>query len=113
MAEHLAEGCLLAWTARLVQVNESVVRRLKRRTGVYAKAFHDGRAHNLKVVALQADKRHGYAANKAHPVWEAEVIDPVTKFVVPHGQGTRDETLIRRCWTMPRADWSIVMRWSC
>lgn len=96
VAEHLAEGCSLAGTSRLVQVNESVVRRLKRRTGVHGKAFHDERVHSLEVAALQADERHGYATDKAHPVWEAEVIDPVSKFVVSHVQGARDETLIRR-----------------
>jgi IS1 family transposase len=96
VAEHLAEGCSLKGTARLVKVNASVVRRLKRKTGIQAKAFHDERVHSLDVVALEADERHGYAIDKQHPVWEAEVIDPTSKFVVSHVQGARDEPLIRR-----------------
>ncbi len=96
VAEHLAEGCSLKGTARLVGVNASVVRRLKRKTGVHGKALHDERVHCLDVVALEADERHGYAHDKAQPVWEAEVIDPTSKFVVSHVQGARDEQLIRR-----------------
>ena len=42
------------------------------------------------------DERHGYVQDKSHPQWEAEVIDPVSKFVVAHVQGRRDESLIRR-----------------
>src|SRR5258707_15551845 len=36
------------------------------------------------------------AQDKGQPQWEAEVIDPVSKFVVSHVQGQRDEALIRR-----------------
>lgn len=60
------------------------------------KPFHDERVQDLEVVALEADERHGYAQDKSQPQWEAEVIDPVSKFVVSHGQGQRDEALIRR-----------------
>lgn len=95
VAEHLAEGCSLNATARLVKVNVSVVQRLKRKTGIQAKAFHDERVHSLEVVALEADERHGYAHDKQQLVWEAEVIDPASKFVVSHEQGVRDEALIR------------------
>lgn len=96
VAEHLAEGCSIQGTARMAHVHEGVVRRLKRRAGVHAKAFHEERVHSLEVVALEADERHGYAAEKGYPVWEAEVIDPSSKFVVSHVQGARDEVLIRR-----------------
>src|SRR6266508_1462857 len=84
VAEHLAEGCFLKATARLAKV------------GVHAEAFHNERVQALEVVALQANERHGYAQDKHQPQWEAEVIDPVSKFVVSHVQGRRDETLIRR-----------------
>ena len=33
---------------------------------------------------------------KQQPAWEAELIDPQSKFVLAHVQGARDETLIRR-----------------
>jgi IS1 family transposase len=96
VAEHLAEGCSLKATARLAKVHPSVVTRLNRKVGLHAEAFHDERVQGLEVVALQADERHGYAQDKSQPQWEAEVIDPVSKFVLSQVQGRRDEDLIRR-----------------
>ncbi len=96
VAEHLAEGCSLKATGRLANVHPSVVRRLKGKAGDHAQTFHDERAQDLEVMALEADERHGYAQDKSQPQWEAEVIDPVSKFVVSHVQGPRDEALIRR-----------------
>jgi|SRR5579859_2147700 len=95
VAEHLAEGCSLTATARLARVHASVVTRLNRKVGAHAEAFHDERVQDLEVVALEADERHGYAQDKSQPQWEAEVIDPLSKFVVSHVQGQRDEALIR------------------
>jgi IS1 family transposase len=96
VAEHLAEGCSLKGTARLVQVDPSVVRRLNRILGEHAEAFHHEHVQQLEVEALQADERHGYAHDKGQPQWEAELIEPASKFVVSHVQGPRDERLIRR-----------------
>ena len=96
VAEHLAEGCSLKATARLAKVHPSVVTRLNRTVGGHAEALHDERVQDLDVVALEADERHGYAQNKRQPQWEAEVIDPESKFVLSHVQGQRDEALIRR-----------------
>jgi len=96
VADHLAEGCSLKATARLAKVHPSVVQRLNKTVGFHAEAFHDERVHDLNVVALEADERYGYAHDKSQPQWEAEVIDPVSKVVVSHGQGRRDEELIRR-----------------
>lgn len=95
VAEHLAEGCSLKATARLAKVHPSVVTRLNRKVGRHAEAFHDERVHDLEIIALEADERHGYAHDKSQSQWEAEVIDPVSKFVVSHVQGQRDEVLIR------------------
>ena len=96
VAEHLAEGCSLRATARLARVHPSVVTRLTGKVGEHGEAFHDERVQGLSVVALEADERHGYVHDKSQPQWEAEVIDPVSKFVVSHVQGQRDEALIRR-----------------
>jgi IS1 family transposase len=96
VAEHLAEGCSLKATARLAKVHPSVVRRLNGKVGLHAEAFHDERVQDLEISALEADERHGYAQDKHQLQWEAEVIDPVSKFVVSHVQGPRDEALIRR-----------------
>jgi IS1 family transposase len=95
VAEHLAEGCSLKATARLAKGHPSGVTRLNRQAGIHAAAFHDERVQGLEVVALEADERHGYAQDKSQPQWEAEVIDPVSKFVVSHGQGQGNEALIR------------------
>ncbi len=96
VAEHLGEGCSLKATARLVKVNASVVRRLNGKLGEHGAAFHDERVRHLAIEALEGDERHGYAHDKGQPIWEAELIDPVSKFVVSHVQGKRDAALIRR-----------------
>ena len=95
VAEHLGEGCSLKATARLVKVNASVVRRLNGKLGEHGEGFHDERVQQLDIEALEGDERHGYAHDKGQPMWEAELIDPVSKFVVSHVQGKRDEDLIR------------------
>jgi hypothetical protein len=48
-------------------------------------------ARLVHVEAIQADERHGYAVDKAHPAWEAELIEPASKFVLARVQGQRDE----------------------
>jgi len=96
VGEHLAEGCSLKGTARLVKVDPSTVRRLNQRLGEHGEAFHHERVQAVKVEVLEADERHGYAGQKGQPVWEAELMDPVSKFIVSHVQGQRDEALIRR-----------------
>ena len=95
VAAHLGEGCSLKATARLVKVNASVVRRLNGKLGEHGATFHDERVQQLEIEALEGDERHGYAHDKGQPMWEAELIDPVSKFVVSHVQGKRDERLMR------------------
>lgn len=96
VAEHLAEGCSFKSTARLVKVDSGTVRRLNRRLGQHGQQYHDQQVQEVEVEALQADERHGFAGNKQQPAWEAELIDPKSKFVLSHVQGQRNETLIRR-----------------
>jgi IS1 family transposase/ribosomal protein L37AE/L43A len=95
IAEHLGEGCTFKGTARLVKVDPSTVRRLNRALGEHARAFHDAYAQDLEVDSLQADERYGFVKDKQTPSWEAEIIDPASKFIVSHRQGRRDSTLIR------------------
>lgn len=99
VGEHLAEGCSLKGTARLVKVDPSTVRRLNQRLGEHGEAFHDERVQDIEVEALEADERHGYATDKGEPAWEAELIDPESKFVLSHVQGRRNQELIRRLLT--------------
>jgi IS1 family transposase/transposase-like protein len=99
VGEHLAEGCSLKGTARLVKVDASTVRRLNQRLGKHGEALHDERVHDVQPKALEADERHGYACDKGEPAWEAELMDPSSKFVLSHVQGRRNEELIRRLLT--------------
>ena len=96
VAEHLAEGNSVKSTARLVKVDASVVRRLNGAVRQHGRAFHDARVHDVQVKALHGDERHGFTGAKGTPAWEAELLDPASKFVLSHVQGRRDETLIRR-----------------
>jgi len=96
VGEHLAEGCSLKGTARLVKVDASTVRRLHQRLGEHGEAFHHARAQGVEVELLEADERHGYVGEKGQPVWEAELIDAESKFILSHVQGPRDEPLIRQ-----------------
>lgn len=96
VCEHLSEGSSIKGTARLVRVDPGTVRRLNKRSGQHGQQFHDQHAEDLPIQTLQGDERHGFARSKAQPVWEAELIDPYSKFVISHVQGRRDETLLRR-----------------
>lgn len=94
VAAHLAEGCSLSATQRLAKVDRSVVVRLNRQLGRHGQAFHDQRVQQVRLEALEGDERHGFAHDKGQPCWEAELIDPVSKFVLSHQQGARDACLI-------------------
>ena len=96
VAEHLAEGHSLTSIARLSKVDVSTVKRLQIKVGRHGQLFHDERVQALEIDTLQGDERYGFAGNKQTPVWEAELIDPVSKFVISHQQGPRDQDLIRR-----------------
>ena len=98
VAEHLSEGCSQESTARLVKVDISVVQRLNGVIGKHGRLFHEERVKDVEVEALQGDERHGFSARKQQPAWEAEVMDPQSKFVLAHVQGRRDEALIRQLY---------------
>lgn len=95
LAEHLAEGCHIKRTARLVKVDPGTVRRLNRKVGKHGQRYHEQEAQDVIVTKLQADERYGFAGSKQQPVWEAELIDPESKFILAHVQGAWSETLIR------------------
>lgn len=95
VAEHLSEGNSIKGTARLVRVDPSTVRRLNKRAGRHGQQYHEEKVHKLSIESLQADERHGFVAEKSQPAWEAELMDPVSKFVLSHVQGRRDEEMIQ------------------
>jgi IS1 family transposase len=96
VGEHLAERCSLKGTTRLVNVDPSTVRRLNQRVGEHDEAFHHEHVQAVEVELLEADERHGYAGQEEQPAWEAELIDPRSKFILSHVQGQRDEAWLRR-----------------
>lgn len=96
IAEHLGEGCSFKATARLVKVDLDTVRRMNRVLGQHSRLFHDERAQDLLADSLQADERYGFVKNRKTPSWEAEIIDPASKFILSHVQGGRDLGMIRR-----------------
>ena len=96
VAEHLADGCGIKSTARLVKVDPSTVRRLNRKVGRHGQQYHEQEVQDVAVTELQADERYGFAGSKQQPAWEAELMDPKCKFILAHVQGARDESLIRR-----------------
>lgn len=98
VAEHLSEGCSPESTARLTDVDISVVNRLSRKVGKHGKLLHDERVRDVEVSALEADERHGFSASKQQPAWEAEMMDPASKLILSHQQGRRDEELIRQLY---------------
>lgn len=95
VAEHLADGCGIKSTARLVKVDPSTVRRLNRKVGRHGQSYHEQEVQDVAVTELQADERYGFAGSKQQPSWEAELMDPASKFILAHVQGARDERLIR------------------
>lgn len=96
IAEHLAEGCSFKSAARLVKVDPETVRRMNRVLGRHSRQFHEERVWDVAVSSLQADERWGFACDKQNQVWEAELMDPASKFVIAHVQGRRDKELIRQ-----------------
>ncbi len=96
VCEHLSEGTSIKGTARLLRVDPATVRRLNKRSGQHGLQYHEEHAQDLPIENLQGDERHGFAGHKQQPVWEAELMDPQSKFVVSHVQGPRNETLIRK-----------------
>lgn len=96
VAEHLADSCGIKSTARLVKVDASTVRRLNQKVGWHGQQYHEQEANDVVITELQGDERHGFAGSKQQPAWEAELMEPHSKFILAHVQGARDETLIRR-----------------
>lgn len=98
VAEQLVEGTAIKGISRVHEVDAQTVRRLRKKLGQHGQLFHDKRVVDVTVKALQADERHGFAGQRKQAAWEAEMIDPHSKFVLSHVQGRRDEQLIERLY---------------
>lgn len=62
--EHLAEGCGIRKTARLVGVTKDTVLRLQRKAGAHAKALHDELVQDLRIDEAQFDEKWSFVGKK-------------------------------------------------
>ena len=107
IAQHLAEGCGIRKTARLVGASKDGVTKLGLRLGLHARALHDARVRDVKVNEAQFDEKWAFVGKKekhcdpADPAdaelgdqWDHTAIDVESRFVVSLEVGKRDrETL--------------------
>jgi transposase-like protein len=62
--EHLADGCGVRQTARLVKVTRNTVLRLTRKAGTHAGATHDELARHLRANEVQLDEKWSFVGKK-------------------------------------------------
>lgn len=107
IAQHIAEGCGIRKTARLVGASKDGVTNLALRLGLHARALHDARVRDVKVKEAQFDEKWAFVGKKqkhcdpADPAdaargdqWDHTAIDVESRFVVSLEVGKRDrETL--------------------
>lgn len=60
VVEHLAEGCGIRPTARLLRVSQETVARLVKATGRHARRFHDQRVRGIQPPALEFDEQWSF-----------------------------------------------------
>ena len=85
VVEHLAEGCGIRPTARLVKVCNATVARLLKAVGRQATAFHDQWVRDLTPQALMFDeqwsfvkKNNGIATRRRLPLGICGITSPLT-----------------------------------
>ena len=66
--DHVAEGCGVRGSGRLVGVSKNTVMALVIRGGKHAKALHDELARHLKVSEVQFDEKWSFVGKKRRPV---------------------------------------------
>jgi len=66
--QHLADGCGIRQTARLVGVSKDTVMRLQLRAGSHAQALHDDLVRHLKTREVQFDEKWSFVGKKRRPV---------------------------------------------
>lgn len=82
IAEHIAEGHSPSSIVRTCKTHHDTIERIARVTAEHASAIHDTYAVDLKVTAVQADERWGFAATKKNQLWESVTLDPRSKFII-------------------------------
>ena len=94
IGEVFAEKGSYQAAARQTKTARNTVKRYANKLGIHAQAFHDARAIHLVVKALEFDERHGFAVSKKQQFWEANALDPESKFMLEVSFGSRDEDMI-------------------
>lgn len=102
IAEHLSDKCCYKSTARLTKHSKNTVKHYAKRIGYHARDVHDQLVQDVQVNALEFDERHGFVELKTNKLWEANAIDPKTKFMLELTFGTRTEDQIKDLMTNPK-----------
>ncbi len=94
IAEHLTDKCCYKSTARLTKHSKNTVKHYAKRLGYHARDVHNQLVQDVHVNALEFDERHGFVELKTNKLWEANAIDPKSKFMLELTFGTRTEAQI-------------------
>ena len=107
IAKHLAEGCGIRKTSRLVGASKTGVTNLAMRLGLHARALHDTRVRDVTVTEVQLDEKWAFVGKKqkhcdpADPAdaergdqWDHTAIDVQSRFVVSLEVGRRDRETV-------------------
>jgi transposase-like protein len=81
--DHLAEGCSVRATARLVQVCKETVARLWRVSGRHAERVHDQHVHSITPRALEFDEQWSFVKKSKTVVWPMSAMRRVTYGIIP------------------------------
>jgi IS1 family transposase len=95
IADCLAERNSLKAVVRIVKVDKTTVKRVRRIIGVHAQGVHDRLVQGVNSKVVEVDERHGKVAG-GDAMWEATALDPINKLTVSLCLGHRDELLARR-----------------
>ena len=104
IAKHLAEGCGIRKTARLVGASKDGVTSIARRLGLHARALHDERVRAVDVAEVQFDEKWAFVGKKqknCDPLnasdgtlgdqWDHTALDVDSRLVVSVVIGKRDK----------------------
>lgn len=96
IAQCLADKNSLKATGRIVKVDKSTVKRLRRVIGDHARGLHHHLVQGIKSKVIEFDERHGKVAGEQSAVWEGTAFDPINKLTVSLCVGHRDEYMVVR-----------------
>jgi transposase-like protein len=108
IAKHLAEGCGIRKTARLVGASKTGVTSIALRLGLHARALHDDRVRDVSVTEAQFDEKWSFVGKKqkncapSNPEddakgdqWDITAVDVDSRMVVSPAVGKRDQEALK------------------